>query len=261
MQAGRCRAAAARAKPARLSGDGFLTDHSSTTTAPRPVGDAHAPLALVIFDCDGVLVDSEPISLARLTAGLNGIGVPMDVETVRVRFAGTSMTSIMAHIARDYPVTVPDDFVATVKADTLRAFDAGLTAMPGVARAVAGLALPHCVASSSDPVRLAHTLGLTGLLPLFAGRVYSSTMVARGKPAPDLFLHAAAAMGADPRACLVVEDSVPGVQAARAAGMRVLGFTGGGHWTHDRGGADLVAAGAARVFDDFSGFAALVASA
>jgi len=215
----------------------------------------------VIFDCDGVLVDSEPISLARLTAGLNRIGVPIDVDTVRVRFAGTSMASIMAHITRDYPVTVPDDFVATVKADTLRAFDEGLTAMPGVARAIAGLSLPHCVASSSDPVRLSHTLGLTGLLPLFGNRVYSSTMVARGKPAPDLFLHAAAAMGIAPGACLVVEDSVPGVQAARAAGMRVVGFVGGGHWAHDRTGADLAAAGATRVFDDFSVFAEVVAAA
>ena len=215
----------------------------------------------MIFDCDGVLVDSEPISLARLTAGLNRIGVPIDVDTVRVRFAGTSMASIMAHITRDYPVTVPDDFVATVKADTLRAFDEGLTAMPGVARAIAGLSLPHCVASSSDPVRLSHTLGLTGLLPLFGNRVYSSTMVARGKPAPDLFLHAAAAMGIAPGACLVVEDSVPGVQAARAAGMRVVGFVGGGHWAHDRTGADLAAAGATRVFDDFSVFAEVVAAA
>jgi HAD superfamily hydrolase (TIGR01509 family) len=228
---------------------------------PQPPADPHAPLALVIFDCDGVLVDSEPISLLRLTLGLNRIGVPIDVETVRMRFAGTSMTSIMARIVRDYAVTVPDDFVEAVKADTLRAFDAGLAAMPDVAAAVAGLALPHCVASSSDPVRLAHTLGLTGLLPLFAGRIYSSTMVARGKPAPDLFLHAAAGMGAPPEACLVVEDSVPGVQAARAAGMRVLGFTGGGHWVHDRTGADLLAAGAARVFDDFRRFPELVAAA
>ncbi|WP_244473764.1 MULTISPECIES: HAD family hydrolase [unclassified Methylobacterium] len=223
--------------------------------------DPHATLALVIFDCDGVLVDSEPISLARLTFGLNRIGVPIDVDTVRVRFAGTSMVSIMAHIVRDYPVTVPDDFVDVVKADTLRAFDEGLTAMPGVALAISGLSLPHCVASSSDPVRLSHTLGLTGLLPLFGDRVYSSTMVARGKPAPDLFLHAAAAMGIRPGACLVVEDSVPGVQAARAAGMRVVGFVGGGHWAHDRTGADLIAAGAARVFTDFSAFAEVVATA
>lgn len=234
-----------------------MTDPIAAASEPH-ASVPQAPLALIIFDCDGVLVDSEPISLMRLTLGLNRIGVAIDVDTVRVRFAGTSMASIMAHVVRDYDVTVPDDFVATVKADTLRAFDAGLLAMPGVADAVAGLALPNCVASSSDPVRLAHTLGLTGLLPLFEGRIYSSTMVARGKPAPDLFLYAAASMGVAPDACLVVEDSVPGVQAAHAAGIRVLGFTGGGHWAHDRTGADLVAAGAARVFDDFTRFAELV---
>lgn len=214
---------------------------------------------LVIFDCDGVLIDSEPISLSQLTRGLNRIGADIDVETVRARFAGTSMVSIMAHIAQDYGIVAPDCFVETVKADTLRAFDAELTAMAGVAEAVAALGIPSCVASSSDPVRLRHTLGLTGLLPLFEGRVFSSTMVARGKPFPDLFLHAAAAMGAAPGRCLVIEDSVPGVTAARAAGMRVVGFTGGGHWGHDRDGRDLAAAGAARVFRDHRQLARVIA--
>ncbi|MGU3538742.1 HAD family hydrolase [Methylobacterium sp. A54F] len=204
---------------------------------------------LVIFDCDGVLIDSEPISLARLAAGLNRIGLPIDVDTVRIRFAGTSMTSIMERIAAEDGVTAPEGFVEAVKADTLRAFDAELRAMAGIAEAVAALGLPTCVASSSDPVRLRHSLGLTGLLPLFEGRVFSSAEVARGKPFPDLFLHAAARMGAPPEACLVIEDSVPGVTAARAAGMRVIGFTGGGHWRHDPAGADLTAAGAARVID------------
>ena len=207
--------------------------------------------ALVIFDCDGVLVDSEPISLACLTGGLNRIGVAIDVETVRARFAGTSMPSIMAHIARDYGVTAPDGFVEAVKAETLRAFDAELKAMAGAAEMIAALDLPCCVASSSDPVRLRHSLGLTGLLPLFDGRIFSSVEVPRGKPFPDLFLHAAARMGTAPADCLVIEDSVPGVTAARAAGMRVIGFTGGGHWGHDPLGADLAAAGAAAIVADY----------
>ena len=231
---------------------------------PHPVPATRGPapaLALVIFDCDGVLVDSEPISLARLTAGLNRIGVPIDVETVRARFAGTSMTSIMDHIARDYGIVTPEGFVEAVKEDTLRAFDAELRAMAGVAEAVVALGLPSCVASSSDPVRLRHSLGLTGLLPLFEGRIFSSTMVARGKPAPDLFLHAAATMGAAPEACLVIEDSVPGVTAARAAGMRVVGFSGGGHWGHDPAAADLTRAGASRVFRDYRDLAAVIAAA
>ncbi|MCJ2035631.1 HAD family hydrolase [Methylobacterium sp. J-068] len=227
---------------------------------PRP-GDTAPALALVIFDCDGVLVDSEPISLARLTAGLNRIGVPIDVETVRARFAGTSMVSIMEHIARDYGVAAPEGFVDAVKTDTLQAFDAELRAMAGVAEAVAALGLPSCVASSSDPVRLRHSLGLTGLLPLFEGRIFSSSMVARGKPAPDLFLHAAAAMGAAPAACVVIEDSVPGVTAARAAGMRVVGFSGGGHWGHDPAAADLTRAGASQVFRDYRDLAAVIAAA
>lgn len=221
--------------------------------------EASAP-ALVIFDCDGVLVDSEPISLATLTGALNRIGVPIDVDTVRERFAGTSMTSIMEHIARDYAVDAPEGFVAAVKTETLAAFDAHLQAVAGVAEVVRALDLPFCVASSSDPVRLRHTLGLTGLLPLFENRLFSSSMVARGKPAPDLFLHAAAQMGAAPTACLVVEDSVPGVIAARAAGMRVVGFTGGGHWGHDRSGLDLAAAGAASIFDTFAAFRGLLAA-
>jgi HAD superfamily hydrolase (TIGR01509 family) len=233
-----------------------------TRLDPRPARSGTAPaLALVIFDCDGVLVDSEPISLARLTAGLNRIGVPIDVETVRARFAGTSMASIMGHIANDYGIAAPDGFVEAVKADTLRAFDGELRAMAGVAAAVAALGLPSCVASSSDPVRLRHSLGLTGLLPLFEGRIFSSTQVARGKPAPDLFLHAAAAMGAAPEACLVIEDSVPGVTAARAAGMRVVGFSGGGHWGHDPLAADLSQAGAARIFRDYGDLAAVIATA
>ena len=206
------------------------------------------PPALVIFDCDGVLVDSEPISLATLTRGLNGLGIAIDVETVRARFAGTSMTSIMEHVACDYGVAAPAGFVERVKAETLAAFEAELSAMAGIAEELEALRLPFCVASSSDPVRLRRSLGLTGLLPHFEGRIFSSVEVARGKPFPDLFLHAAQRMGFAPARCLVVEDSVPGVLAARAAGMRVAGFTGGGHWGHDRTGRDLIAAGAATVF-------------
>ncbi|TGE00318.1 HAD family hydrolase [Methylobacterium nonmethylotrophicum] len=216
------------------------------------VDGAGARPELVIFDCDGVLVDSEPISLVRLTEALQRIGVPIDLETVARRFTGTSMTSIMAHIAADYGVPTPEGFVDAVRADTLRAFDAELTAIAGVAEVLATMPESRCVASSSDPQRLRHALSLTGLLPHFDGHVFSATMVARGKPFPDLFLYAAAQMGVAPGACVVIEDSVPGVTAARAAGMPVLGFCGGGHWGHDRAGAALLAAGALRVFDEFT---------
>jgi len=212
---------------------------------------AGATPALVIFDCDGVLVDSEPLSLATLTAGLNRIGVPIDLDTVRNRFAGTSMVSIMGHIERDYGIPAPEGFVDAVKAETLATFDRELKAMRGVAAAIRRLGQPVCVASSSDPVRLRHSLALTGLLDLFSGNVFSSAQVARGKPFPDLFLFAAEQMGTAPASCLVIEDSVPGVTAAVAAGMRVVGFTGGGHWGHDREGADLRRAGAGTVFSDY----------
>lgn len=118
---------------------------------------AAPPLALVIFDCDGVLIDSEPISLATLTLGLNGIGLAIDIDAVRERFAGTSMTSIMERVAREDGITAPNGFVERVKAETLAAFEAELTAMAGIAEAVGLLHLPFCVASSSDPVRLRHS--------------------------------------------------------------------------------------------------------
>ncbi|BAQ47225.1 MULTISPECIES: HAD family hydrolase [Methylobacterium] len=207
---------------------------------------------LVIFDCDGVLIDSEPISLARLTENLQRIGVPIDLATVARRFTGTSMTSIMAHIATDYGVPTPEGFVDAVRADTLRAFDAELQAIADVAAVLETMPDRRCVASSSDPQRLRHALTLTGLLRHFDGHVFSATMVSRGKPFPDLFLYAAAQMGVAPEACVVIEDSVPGVAAARAAGIPALGFCGGGHWSHDRAGADLLAAGAVRVFDEFA---------
>ncbi|MEH3119754.1 MAG: HAD family hydrolase [Methylorubrum populi] len=220
---------------------------------------APPPLALVIFDCDGVLIDSEPISLATLTRGLNGLGLAIGLDGVRERFAGTSMTSIMERVAREDGVTAPPGFVERVKAETLAAFEAELAAMAGIAEALGLLRLPFCVASSSDPVRLRRSLGLTGLLPLFADRVFSSAQVARGKPFPDLFLFAAERMGAAPEHCLVIEDSVPGVRAARAAGMRVVGFTGGGHWVHDRDGRDLLAAGAATVISAHADLGRIVA--
>lgn len=241
----------------RCDGETVLEERPANRAKERP--ENRAKPTLVIFDCDGVLVDSEPISLAILTAGLNRIGVAIDVETVRERFAGTSMPSIMAHVLRDHAVALPEDFVVSLKAETLAAFDAGLAPMDGIAEALRGLAVPTCVASSSDPVRLRHSLTLTGLLPFFEGRIFSSSEVARGKPFPDLFLHAASCLDTAPGDCLVIEDSVPGVLAARAAGMRVVGFTGGGHWSHDRAGGPLATAGAECVFHDFRAFGTVLA--
>ena len=141
------------------------------------------------------------------------------------------------------------DFADTLRVRVAAAFDAELAPIAGVEAALAALPYRRCVASSSAPERLRHSLSLTGLLHWFEPHVFSATQVARGKPAPDLFLFAAASMQAAPATCVVIEDSVPGVQAAVAAGMRVIGFTGGGHCRP--GHAErLRAAGAARSLID-----------
>jgi HAD superfamily hydrolase (TIGR01509 family) len=184
---------------------------------------------LVIFDCDGVLVDSEPLSNAALAAVLTAHGLPMTPEQATAAFMGRSWASCEARIAELLGGPVPDGLQAEYEAARDAAFRDGLRAVPGVEAAIdaveaAGAAT--CVASSGDHAKMAFTLGMTGLRERFAGRTFSAVDVARGKPAPDLFLHAAAAMGAAPADCTVVEDSPVGVRAARAAGMRVLGFAG-----------------------------------
>jgi HAD superfamily hydrolase (TIGR01509 family) len=181
---------------------------------------------LVIFDCDGVLVDSEPLSNAALSDALAGVGLELSVDEVTTRFAGRSWKSCLARIedllGRPAPATLTHDYVTRRDA----AFHRALEAVPGVAEAVDAIGATTCVASSGDIAKMRLTLGLTGLLERFDGRLFSATEVDRGKPAPDLFLHAAGSMGFDPAQCLVIEDMPVGVEAARAAGMRVLGFAG-----------------------------------
>ena len=184
---------------------------------------------LVIFDCDGVLVDSEPISLAVLIEVLAEYGCPLDLETGYRALLGRSMASVAAWLAAERGFTLGETVLAELRARLYDRFDRELRPIPGIAAAVAGLGPPVCVASSSQPERIRRSLGLTGLLPLFEPHVFSATMVARGKPAPDLFLHAAAQMGVAPGDCAVVEDSPAGIEAARAAGMAVIGFIGGSH--------------------------------
>ncbi len=153
---------------------------------------------------------------------------------------------------------LPADFAETLRLRVAAAFETELAAIDCVAAAIDAVPGLRCVASSSTPERLRHSLKLTGLWDRFAPNVFSATQVARGKPAPDLFLFAAASMGADPSACLVIEDSVPGVQAAVAAGMRVVGFTGGGHCRPGHAGW-LLAAGADAVAASMSQVPALAA--
>jgi HAD superfamily hydrolase (TIGR01509 family) len=180
---------------------------------------------LVIFDCDGVLVDSEPLSNAALAEALKGVGLDYSVERTTAEFKGRSWASCEARIAellgRPAPAALQRDYEARRDA----AFARALRPVPGIEAALDALdGTPTCVASSGTHAKMRLTLGLTGLLERFEGRIFSATDVADGKPAPDLFLHAAAAMGFAPADSVVVEDSEVGVAAARAAGMRVLGF-------------------------------------
>lgn len=200
---------------------------------------------LLIFDCDGVLVDSEPLSCRVDAEMLTECGVPYSAEDVARDFTGVSLKDQIARIEAERGIRLPDDFADRLNRALFARFETDLRPIPGVRDAILSLPFPRCVASSSIPARIALSLRVTGLADLFDA-VFSSTEVARGKPAPDLFLHAATRMDADPDDCIVIEDSVAGVQAARAAGMRVIGFTGGAHCGPDHGAA-LQAAGATAI--------------
>ncbi|MCX4688361.1 HAD family hydrolase [Kitasatospora purpeofusca] len=212
------------------------------------------PVRLVIFDCDGVLVDSERIA-ARVQIGLGAeLGWPLTEEEVVERFIGRSMASIDEQVAERLGRETADRWWAEFVRRHAEQVDAGLEPVDGLPEALDAIALPTCVASSGSHEKMAHTLGRTGLHHRFAGRIFSATEVARGKPAPDLFLHAARRMGVPPSACAVVEDSAPGVLAARAAGMRAFGYAGGLTPAARLTGPDTV------VFEDMRELPALLAS-
>jgi HAD superfamily hydrolase (TIGR01509 family) len=184
-------------------------------------------IELVIFDCDGVLVDSERIAVRTDVQVLARLGWSMSEAECIERFVGLSDRSIKAAIETHLGIALADDWDKEFQSLYREAFTSELTPVPGIVEALDRITLPTCVASSSSHDKLRFTLGLTGLYERFAGRIFSAYDVARGKPAPDLFLHAASRMGVEPAACAVVEDSRYGVQAARAAGMRAFGFAGG----------------------------------
>ncbi|MFE1437349.1 HAD family hydrolase [Streptomyces sp. NPDC058739] len=202
------------------------------------------PTELVIFDCDGVLVDTERLAV-RLQIALGAeLGWPLSAEEVVERFIGRSRESITDQIAERLGVETAGLWWSRLIQRHREAVDLGLAPVDGLPEALAALAVPTCVASSGSHEKMRHTLGRTGLYDFFAGRIYSASEVPRGKPAPDLFLHAARRMGVDPAACAVVEDSGPGVAAARAAGMRVFGYAGGPTPAERLQGPDTI------VFDD-----------
>ena len=187
---------------------------------------------LVIFDCDGVVVDSEPIALAVLKAHIEDHGAGVDDAELAARTLGRSAAEAYAGIQEAWGVRIDEADAAHIQERLFARFRSELTAITGVERLLDRLAargIAHCLASSSSPRRLDVALTATGLADRFAGCVFSATMVARGKPAPDLFLHAARTLGVEPADCLVIEDSAVGIEAARRAGMTVIGFLGGGH--------------------------------
>jgi HAD superfamily hydrolase (TIGR01509 family) len=186
-----------------------------------------SPVELVIFDCDGVLVDSEPIANRVFTEELARLGLGWSYDEVCERFIGLTMDRCLEIVERAAGRALPDDFLDRLQQRTFAAFRDGLRPIPGVVEALDEIRLPTCVASSGEPEKMRLTLGLTGLLDRFEGRLFSASEVERGKPHPDLFLHAARSIGVDRSRCLVIEDSLPGLQAARAAGMRALAFEGG----------------------------------
>lgn len=183
------------------------------------------PTRAVIFDCDGVLVDTELVSNGVLAALLTEAGLPTTLEACMRDYRGRSLASVVALAEQRFGGPIPGDIAERYYAEVEAAFARELQPVPGVIDALDRIALPSCVASSGPHHKMAVTLRATGLWDRFEGRIFSATEVANGKPAPDLFLYAASRMGFDPRSTAVVEDSVPGVQAAVAAGMRALAFT------------------------------------
>jgi HAD superfamily hydrolase (TIGR01509 family) len=201
-------------------------------------------IELVIFDCDGVLVDTERLAVRVDVQVLAQLGWVMTEAEVVERFVGLSDSTIREMIEAHTGRRLADNWEQEFQQLYRSAFAESLTAVDGIVEALDGITLQTCVASSGSHDKMRFTLGLTGLLPRFDGRMFSVMEVERGKPAPDLFLHAAARMGVAPAACAVVEDSRFGVEAARAAGMRAFGYAGGLTPAH------LLAGSGAVVFTD-----------
>jgi len=214
----------------------------------------------VIFDCDGVLIDSEAIGCRVEAEELQRVGFAITAEEIMTRFIGTTSAETFATIEAEHGRRLPAGFIDRLEVAIEAAFERELQPIAGIEAALGRITLPVCVASSSKLARLEHSLTLTGLLERFAPHVFSAEQVGdRGKPAPDLFLHAAARMAVAPASCLVIEDSVNGVRAAVAAGMPVLGFTGGSHCPPDHA-ERLLAVGAGQVLTDMAALPPLIAA-
>lgn len=230
-------------------------------------------MTALIFDCDGVLIDSEPIAARAMSELLAEHGLQLSPAECLTRFVSMTVEAEAAHILQHFGLDLLDVFHRELTPRTMRMFETDLRPMPGVIEVLQRLTRGdsgnscgtsfqplrfassnlRAVASNSAPQRLALALRIAGLAPFFEPHIYSASLVPRPKPAPDLFLHAARSLGVSPADCLVIEDSPAGVLAARAAGMRIIGFTGGSHATP----ADvqtLLQAGAATTFAHWNDF-------
>ncbi|WP_299815936.1 HAD family phosphatase [uncultured Roseibium sp.] len=208
---------------------------------------------LVIFDCDGVLIDSEVISARMLVAELAKRDVHITMDYVAHHFLGRSYPVVLQQIRKEFGIDLPPEFETHYRATLLSAFEKDLKPISGVRAVIEQLKPDYCLATSSSPPRLAKSLEITGLKDLFTDRTTTATEVVHGKPAPDLFLLAAQKRGIDPANCLVIEDSENGVKAGLAAGMQVWRFIGGSHLKNLVNSED-VSVGAAHVFTSFEDF-------
>ncbi len=204
--------------------------------------------ALVIFDCDGVLVDSEAIANETLAEALTALGLAMTGAEARRRFVGLSLKTMCRQLTDEFGLALPPGWADEVEARDFAAFRARLQPVSGVEQlieAVDAAGVKKCVASSGSFAKMDVTLGVTGLKRRFDEVIFNASQVAHGKPAPDLFLYAADRMGVAPGACVVIEDSIHGVVGARAAGMRVIGYCGDiltDRAALERAGAEIVTA-------------------
>jgi len=205
------------------------------------------PPELVIFDCDGVLVDTERLTNRNLAEMITDLGFPISGPECQRRFMGRTLENVRAMVEEMIGRALPADWLDQVREKDLKSFEAGVPAVPGIETVLDDLdrrGVPYCVGSSGKYAKMNATLGSSGLLPRVSGRLFSAQDCEKGKPAPDVFLLAAKTMGFDPGACVVIEDSLPGVRAAKAAGMAVFAYAGDP--TCDR---DAMQAEGAQLFD------------
>lgn len=217
-------------------------------------------IELIIFDCDGVLVDSEPLAMRVLIAAIaaQGIAIP-PVDAFR-NYLGRSLASISASLHETHGMPLSDAALASMRSDLYALYRKELRASPGLVKALQTITIPVCVASSSQLERIRLSLDLTGLTAFFEPNIFSASMVSNGKPAPDLFIYTAGRMNTSPRNCLVIEDSPAGITAAKAAGMHVFAYTGGSHIAPSGLRKTIQSLGADRTFDDMQTLPDLIGS-